>query len=122
MENVSDKFVALQWDAVDDKGSVAIYTVGAFTLVFLSSSLVGAINKLPLVRSLLTPRALRLAALPACVAVVKPRCLAACSHTIGHTVIVGTSRRRHPPPPPRSPLSLPAVLFAHVIASSSRRS
>lgn len=44
----------LQWDSIEDKSSVAVYTVGAITLLWFSSSLVGAINKVPLVRSLLS--------------------------------------------------------------------
>ena len=41
----------VQWDAVENKTSVVIYGVGAVAVVWLSSSLVGAVNNIPLVRS-----------------------------------------------------------------------
>lgn len=43
-------FVAVQWDKIEDKSSVAVYGVGAVTVLWLSSSLVTAINGLPVVR------------------------------------------------------------------------
>eukprot|EP00892_Ulva_mutabilis_P002288 jgi/Ulvmu1/1205/UM109_0003.1 len=42
------KDVKEKWDGIEDKSSVAVYTVGAITLLWLSSSLVGAINRVPL--------------------------------------------------------------------------
>lgn len=40
----------MQWDAVEDKTSVFVYGAGAVTLLWLSSTLVGAINHVPVVR------------------------------------------------------------------------
>ncbi|KAL2651762.1 hypothetical protein R1flu_019890 [Riccia fluitans] len=42
-----------KWDAVEDKTSVAIYAGGAFVALWLSSTLVGAINSIPLLPKLL---------------------------------------------------------------------
>jgi hypothetical protein len=42
----------LQWDNVEDKTSVVVYGVGALVVLWLSTSLVSAINGLPLVRVL----------------------------------------------------------------------
>ena len=39
-----------QWDGVENKTSVVIYAGGAVVLLWLSSSLVGAVNAVPLVR------------------------------------------------------------------------
>ena len=41
--------VVRQWDGVENKTTVAIYAGGALTALWLSSTLVGAINTLPLV-------------------------------------------------------------------------
>jgi hypothetical protein len=41
----------MQWDGVEDKTSVAVYAAGTVVLLWLSSSLVGAINNVPLVRA-----------------------------------------------------------------------
>lgn len=38
-----------QWDGVENKTTVAIYAGGALTALWLSSTLVGAINTIPLV-------------------------------------------------------------------------
>jgi hypothetical protein len=40
----------LQWDKIEDKNSVIIIGVGAVVLLWFSSSLVSAINAIPLVR------------------------------------------------------------------------
>ena len=40
-----------QWDSIEDKTSVVVYGGGALTLLWLSSTLVGAINNVPVVRS-----------------------------------------------------------------------
>jgi len=42
-----------KWDRVENKTTVAIYAGGALTALWLSSTLVGAINTLPLVPKLL---------------------------------------------------------------------
>lgn len=42
----------MQWDAVDNKGAVAAYTAGAVVALWLSSTIVNAINAVPLVRDL----------------------------------------------------------------------
>lgn len=39
-----------QWDAVENKTSVAIYGGGALVFLWLSSTIVGAVNAVPLVR------------------------------------------------------------------------
>jgi hypothetical protein len=43
--------MCLQWESVEDKTSVFVYGAGAVTLLWLSSTLVGAINHVPVVRS-----------------------------------------------------------------------
>jgi hypothetical protein len=40
----------LQWDKVDNKTSVVIYGAGAIVLVWLSATVVNALNNVPLVR------------------------------------------------------------------------
>ena len=40
----------MQWDAVENKTSVAIYGGGALVFLWLSSTIVGAVNAVPLVR------------------------------------------------------------------------
>ena len=39
----------LQWDAVENKSTVAVYGAGAIAAVWFSSTIVGAINAVPLV-------------------------------------------------------------------------
>lgn len=41
----------MQWEGVEDKTSVLVYAGGAVAVLWLSSSLVGAINNVPLVRA-----------------------------------------------------------------------
>ena len=41
---------APQWEATENKSSVVVYAVGAVVAVWLSSSVVSAINGVPLVR------------------------------------------------------------------------
>jgi CAAD domains of cyanobacterial aminoacyl-tRNA synthetase len=41
--------VCHQWDAVENKTSVVIYGVGAIVILWLSSTIVGAVNNVPLV-------------------------------------------------------------------------
>ena len=40
----------LQWDSVDNKASVAVYAGGAVVLLWLSSTIVSAVNAVPVVR------------------------------------------------------------------------
>ena len=40
---------ALQWDRVENKTAVVIYGAGALTLLWFSSTIVGAVNNIPLV-------------------------------------------------------------------------
>ena len=40
----------LQWDKVENKTSVAVYAGGAVVALWLSSTIVGAVNAVPLVR------------------------------------------------------------------------
>lgn len=42
--------VFLQWDGVENKTSVAIYAGGAVVLLWFSSTIVSAVNSVPLVR------------------------------------------------------------------------
>ena len=42
--------VWLQWDSVDNKASVAVYAGGAVVLLWLSSTIVSAVNAVPVVR------------------------------------------------------------------------
>lgn len=39
----------MQWEKVDNKTSVVVYGVGALVLLWLSSTVVGALNSVPLV-------------------------------------------------------------------------
>jgi hypothetical protein len=39
----------VQWDKVENKSSVIVYTVGGFVAVWLSSTIVSALNNVPLV-------------------------------------------------------------------------
>ncbi|KAL6783772.1 CGL129 [Auxenochlorella protothecoides x Auxenochlorella symbiontica] len=51
-----DKYVKdlqAKWDKVDNKTSVVVYGVGALVLLWLSSTIVGALNSVPLVPRLL---------------------------------------------------------------------
>ena len=43
----------LQWDKVENKTSVAVYAGGAVVALWLSSTIVGAVNAVPLVRATL---------------------------------------------------------------------
>lgn len=40
--------MTLQWDKVENKTGVIVYTVGGFTLVWLSSTIISALNGVPL--------------------------------------------------------------------------
>ena len=46
----------LQWDGVENKTSVAVYAGGAVVLLWLSSTIVSAVNAVPVVRLLLHQR------------------------------------------------------------------
>ncbi len=39
----------MQWDGVENKTSVVVYGVGSIAVLWLSSTIVGAINHIPLV-------------------------------------------------------------------------
>lgn len=41
----------LQWDRVENKTAVAVYGVGAVVLLWFSSTIVSAVNSVPLVRT-----------------------------------------------------------------------
>lgn len=43
-----------QWDGVENKTAVVIYGAGALTLLWFSSTIVGAVNNIPLVRHFVT--------------------------------------------------------------------
>jgi hypothetical protein len=41
----------MQWDGVENKTSVAVYAGGAVVLLWLSSTIVSAVNAVPVVRA-----------------------------------------------------------------------
>ena len=43
-------YCSLQWDGVENKTSVLVYAGGAVVLLWLSSTIVGAVNAVPVVR------------------------------------------------------------------------
>lgn len=45
------KDLAEKWDKVENKSSVIVYTVSAFVLIWFSSTIVNAVNAVPVVRS-----------------------------------------------------------------------
>lgn len=45
---------ALQWDAIENKSGVAVYAGGAVVLLWFSSTIIGAINNVPVVCAMLT--------------------------------------------------------------------
>ena len=47
----------VQWDNVENKTAVVIYGAGALTLLWFSSTIVGAVNNVPLVSGHLWSRA-----------------------------------------------------------------
>ena len=46
-----DSCACLQWDGVENKSQVLAYAGGALVLLWLSSTIVSAVNTLPLVRT-----------------------------------------------------------------------
>lgn len=57
----------MQWDAVENKTAVVVYGAGAVTLLWFSSTIVGAVNNLPLVRPRHAVRLLKRSSLsPSC--------------------------------------------------------
>ena len=48
-QHTIDGSIGWQWDGVENKTSVAIYGVGAVVLLWLSSTIVSAVNSVPLV-------------------------------------------------------------------------
>ena len=51
-QHTFDGSIWWQWDGVENKTSVAIYGVGAVVLLWLSSTIVSAVNSVPLVSTL----------------------------------------------------------------------
>ena len=47
--NIHHNFPVWQWDKVENKTSVAVYAAGAVVALWLSSTIVGAVNAVPLV-------------------------------------------------------------------------
>ena len=47
--HASDDMSALQWDRVENKSSVVVYAGGALVLLWFSSTIVSAVNAVPLV-------------------------------------------------------------------------
>ena len=45
--------IVTQWDKVENKSSIALYGVGAIAVLYVTSSIVGAVNSIPLVRSVI---------------------------------------------------------------------
>ncbi len=45
--------VCVQWESTENKTSVVLYGVGALVVVWLTSTIVGAVNNVPLVRMMI---------------------------------------------------------------------
>lgn len=72
----NDSSIVAQWDKVDNKTTVALYGGGALVALWLSSTIVGAINSVPLVRDRARPEhTLLLPCAPIAFALSFPDCL-----------------------------------------------